>query len=180
VLNFSAVASDIGVSVPTVKRWLSVLEASFLIYLLPPYYQNFGKRIIKAPKLYFTDVGLLTYLLNLKEENILINGPMAGAVFETMIISEIWKRKSASGIIPELYYWRSQNGVEIDLLLPCKGTVIPCEIKLSSALKPAFYKNILYFLTLSGNQHGEGRLYTNCAAPMPLPENIKNIFWQEI
>lgn len=115
-LNMSKFARRLGISVPTIKRWVSVLEASFIIFLLPPYFNNYDKRITKSPKIYFYDIGLVNYLVGIKDINLLINGPMAGAIFETAVISEILKNSLAKGIKPALYFWRSQSGIEIDLI----------------------------------------------------------------
>ena len=103
---------------------------------------------------------------------------MAGAIFENAVISEIVKKEYAKGIKPELYYWRSQTGKEIDLLMPVEGEITPFEIKLSSTIKPLFYKNLQYWLALSG-QKNKGYLLTNCSKPLPLPSTIKNLYWKD-
>ena len=177
-LNYSSFANDLGISVPTVKRWISILEASYIIYLLPPFYKNYGKRLIKAPKIYFLDPGLVNFLVGIKDETFLLNGPMAGAIFENAIISEMVKKEYAKGIKPEMYYWRSQSGKEIDLIMPVNGEITPFEIKLSSTIKPLFYKNLQYWLNLSG-QNNNGYLLTNCSKKLPLPPNIKNLYWKD-
>lgn len=177
-LNYSSISSDLGLSVPTVKRWVSILEASYIIFLLPPFYKNYGKRITKAPKLYFLDPGLVNYLVGIKDKAFLLNGPMAGALFENAVITEVVKREYAKGIKPEMYYWRSQSGKEIDLLMMQNGRPAPFEIKLSSTIKPLFYKNIRYWLELSGEET-DGYLITNCSEQLPLPEGIKNLYWKD-
>lgn len=178
-LNFSSIASDIGLSVPTIKRWTSILEASYIIFLLPPFYKNYGKRLIKAPKIYFLDPELVNFLIGIKDETFLLNGPMAGAIFENAIISEIVKKEYSKGIKPELYYWRSQSGKEIDLIMPVNGEITPFEIKLSSNIKPLFYKNLQYWLELS-KQNNNGFLISNCAKQLPLPPNIRNLYWKDL
>lgn len=177
-LNYSSIANDLGISVPTVKRWVSILEASYIIYLLPPFYKNYGKRLIKAPKIYFLDPGLVNFLIGIRNETFLSNGPMAGAIFENAIISEMVKKEYAKGIKPEMYYWRSQSGKVIDLIMPVNGEITPFEIKLSSTIKPLFYKNLQYWLELSG-QRNNGYLLTNCSQNLPLPANIKNLYWKD-
>ncbi len=177
-LNYSSISGDLGLSVPTVKRWVSILEASYIIFLLPPFYKNYGKRITKAPKLYFLDPGLVNYLVGIKDKAFLLNGPMAGALFENAVITEVVKREYAKGIKPEMYYWRSQSGKEIDLLMMQNGRPAPFEIKLSSTIKPLFYKNIRYWLELSGEETG-GYLITNCNKQLPLPGGIKNLYWKD-
>ena len=179
-LNYSSIANQLGISVPTIKRWLSVLEASYIIFLLPPFFNNYGKRIIKSPKIYFYDVGLANYLVGIKDIDFLLKGPMAGALFETAVVSEIVKAEYAKGVKPELYFWRSQSGIEIDLIRPEKSYYVPYEIKISSTIKPEFYKNINYWIELSGQQNKKGYLITNCNQDLPLPKNIKNIYWKDL
>lgn len=169
----------LSISVPTVKRWISALEATYIVYLLPPLYNNYGKRIIKAPKLYFYDMGLLNYLLKMPNAELALNSPMAGALFENAVVSEILKRKLAEGIQPELYYWRSQSGVEIDLITRENGRFRPHEIKSSSVVRPQFFKNLTYWLALE--KTGEpGRVITNCAEEAFMPHGMKNIYWKDL
>ncbi|MBI4656933.1 MAG: ATP-binding protein [Elusimicrobia bacterium] len=179
ILNLSGISAEMGISVPTVKRWVSALEASYIVYLLPPLYNNYGKRIIKSPKLYFYDMGLLNYLLRMPDAQTLLNSPLAGALFENAVVSEILKKKLAEGIQPELYFWRSQSGVEIDLITRENGRFIPYEIKLSSIIRPQFFKNLAYWLALE-KDGGPGRLITNCSQDLPMPHGIKNIHWENL
>jgi uncharacterized protein len=179
LLNLSEVSKELGVSVPTVKRWVSALEASYIIYLLPPYFENMGKRIVRTPKVYFLDMGLLSYLLRIPDADYIKNSPLAGAFFETAVVSEMVKRRYAEGIKPELYFWRSQSGIEIDLLAPERGKFIPYEIKLSEKIRPQFFKNLQYWISLS-KADVEGRLITNCREDIPLPKGIRNVHWQNI
>lgn len=179
-MNYSTISNQIGISVPTVKRWISVLESSYILFLLPPYFNNLGKRIVKSPKVYFYDQGLLNYLLNVESETMVTGHPMAGAIFENAVVSEVIKRKYAEGIKPELYFWRSQAGMEVDLILSEKGAYVPYEIKLSSSIKPLFYKNLNGWLDLSSASKQKGYLITNCTGDVPLPKNIVNIHWRNL
>ena len=132
VLNYAELSGEVGVSVPTIKSWLSVLEASRLVYLLPPYYNNLGKRIVKAPKIYFTDCGLVCYLSGIKDADHVMLGPMAGALFENFCIQEILKIYFARGERPSLFYLRTNNDLEVDLLVEeAFDKLIPVEFKLS-------------------------------------------------
>jgi predicted AAA+ superfamily ATPase len=143
VLNLSNISGDIGVSVNTIKRWVSILEASRIIYLLPPYYGNLGKRITKTPKVYFVDCGLVCYLTGLKNRDHLLNGPMAGALFENFCVQETIKTFLNRAERPPLYYLRTHNNLEVDLLIETGlRTVIPIEIKLTKTPKPAMAENI--------------------------------------
>lgn len=179
-LNYSSFAKQLGISVPTIKRWISVLEASYIIFLLPPFFNNYGKRIIKSPKIYFYDVGLVNYLVGIKDTDFLLKGPMAGTLFEAAVVSEIIKAEYSKGVRPELYFWRSQSGIEVDLIISEKNYYVPYEIKISSSIKPKFYKNIRYWIELSGQEDTKGYLITNCNRDLPLPKNIKNIYWKDL
>ncbi|MEW5909703.1 MAG: ATP-binding protein [Thermodesulfobacteriota bacterium] len=149
ILNMSQFANDLGVSVPTVKTWLSILEASRIIYLLPPYYSNLGKRVTKAPKIYFLDIGLVCYLVGLKGTEHLLKGPMAGALFENYVVQETVKLFFNCGKRGSLYYLRTNNNLEIDLLIEESHQVLwPIEIKLSKTPGLAMGSNIERFKKL--------------------------------
>lgn len=148
-LNMSDYSRDLGISVPTVKSWLSILEASRVVYLLPPYYSNLGKRIVKSPKLYFIDIGLACNLAGVRDEEHLFNGPMAGHLFENFCIQETVKYFLGQGEQPPLYYLRTANGLEVDLLIePTAGLMIPVEIKLTKTPMPALARNLEAFREL--------------------------------
>ena len=142
LLNIQSLANDCGLSVPTIKSWLSILESSRIIYLLKPYYQNMGKRLIKTPKVYFTDTGLLTYLLRYKTADTLLAGPMAGAVFENMVIMEALKENLYNRLGYELYFYRDSNQVEADLVIDTRHLFELYEIKATQTIQPAFAKNL--------------------------------------
>lgn len=145
LLNMSNYAKDLGVDVKTVKRWISVLEASYIIFLLPPYYENFGKRIVKSPKLYFYDTGLVSYLTGINSIESFEQGPMLGSLFENYIISDILKRELHNKSHAELYFYRSSNGEEIDLIIDRKKTRELIEIKTSETFTPRMTKEIEKF-----------------------------------
>jgi len=129
ILNISEIARDIGISVPTAKRWLSLLETGYQIYLLYPYYRNLGKRIVKSPKLYFNDTALCSYLLGLNDANTLRSSPSFGNLFETMVVCDFLKRFLHCGQKPSLYYLRSRDGLEVDLVIELGGKLHLFEIK---------------------------------------------------
>jgi hypothetical protein len=146
ILNMSSFAKELGVSVPTLKNWLSILEASRIVYLLPPYYNNMGKRVTKSPKLYFLDCGLVCYLTGIKDKDHLIKGPMAGALFENFCIQETVKLYFNRGERAPLYYMRTNNGLEIDLLIERAFNVfVPVEIKFQKTPHASMGSNILRF-----------------------------------
>lgn len=129
LLNLSALAGEAGISHSTARAWLSVLEASDIVYLLPPYHRNFGKRLVKSPKLYLVDVGLTCWLLGIRSADVLGLHPLRGPLFETWVVSEFLKARLNAGQPPDLYFWRDNNGVEADLVFEVKGRLQPVEIK---------------------------------------------------
>ncbi len=138
LLDLSQYAKDLGVSVPTIKRWISILEASYIIFLLPAYHANFGKRIIKSPKLYFYDTGLVSYFVGIKNRELYEQGPMAGSLFENYIVSEILKKNVHTASMAELFYFRTSDKSEIDLIVDRKNTQDFIEIKKTSTFSPRF------------------------------------------
>ncbi|MCP4715331.1 MAG: ATP-binding protein [Deltaproteobacteria bacterium] len=162
VLNYSSLAREIGVTVPTVKAWVSLLEASGIIYLLPPYYRNYGKRLIKSPKCYFMDTGLVCFLVGLQNSEHLLNGPMAGALFETACVTQFIKRFSALVDPCGLYFWRSTDGLEVDLLIEAAETIIPIEIKLSSTINRQHTQALQKWINVSGDSSDIG-LILSCS-----------------
>ncbi len=129
LLNLSALAGEAGIAQGTARAWLSVLEASYLLILLPPYHRNFGKRLVKTPKLYFLDTGLAAWLLGIRDTTMLALHPLRGALFETLIIGECIKDRYNAGLPADLYFWRDNNGLEADLLFEVRGRLQPAEIK---------------------------------------------------
>ncbi len=148
-LNCSTLSRDVGVSVPTIKSWLTLLEASGLVFLLMPYHKNFGKRLIKAPKCYFIDTGLVSHLVGLQNENHVLEGPMAGPLFETACISQFYRRFSAFADPSSLYYYRSTDGLEVDLLIETGKTIYPVEMKLSSTINYTRTASLIKWLEIS-------------------------------
>ena len=129
LLNLNALAGETGVSQKTARSWLSVLESSYIVHLLPPYFRNFGKRLIKTPKLYFLDQGLACWLLGIRSHEHIALHPMRGAIFESFIISEFLKSRYNRGLPPDLYFWRDNNGLEADIVFERGTKLQPVEIK---------------------------------------------------
>lgn len=144
-LNMAAMANDIGVTVRTVQSWLSILEASYIIFLIPSYHKNLGKRIVKRPKLYFYDTGLVCYFTGIEEEAALRKGPLDGPVFENYIVAEIKKWILHHGLNNQLFYFRTNLGIEVDLIIEnLSETIIQLiEIKSTQTPKPEMFKNLL-------------------------------------
>jgi len=155
LLNFSSFTNDVGVSHSTASSWLSVLEASYITFRLPPHFKNFSKRIIKSPKCYFWDTGLLCSLLRINNFDQLFTHPLKGAIFENWVISEYSKKYYNLGLRPPLYFWRDQSGHEIDIVIDKSTHLYPIEIKSSSTFNPNFIKNINWFNDLQEFSQGE-------------------------
>lgn len=173
VLKYSQLAKAIGVSVPTIKRWISILEACRIIYLLHPYYNNLGKRITKAPKLYFHDCGLVCFLTGLRDRKHLLHGPMAGALFENFCIQETLKVYFNKKEKLNLYYLRTNNDLEIDIIIEKQfQKIIPVEIKLNKTPKPGMASNMERFRnTFSKLDIQEGLIVSLADKAFPLSRN---------
>ena len=143
ILNLSSLANDAGIAVNTAKSWLSLLESSYIIYLLQPYHENFNKRIIKSPKLYFYDTGIASSLLRITDPEMVSTHYLYGALFENLVISEIIKSQIHGGLRPSVYYWRDSNGIEIDCIIE-KGNkeFIALEIKGGQTFNEGYLKNL--------------------------------------
>lgn len=141
-LNMSHYANDVGVAVSTINRWISVLEASYIIFLLPPYYKNYGKRITKSPKVYFYDTGLVSHLTGISTEELFIKGPMSGAIFENYVIAEIIKKAAHTKSPVDFYYYRTSNGEEVDLIMDRKVAKSVIEIKFNATFNPKMVRQV--------------------------------------
>lgn len=150
ILNLQSLGNDCGIDSKTAKKWLSILETSFVIKLLKPYYKNFNKRLIKSPKLYFLDSGLLCYLLGIHKPDELLMHSARGAIFESWVVSEFYKIYYHTGKPPAMYYFRDSNNNEIDLILDHGSKVIPIEIKSSQTINSEFFKGLEYWRKLTG------------------------------
>ncbi len=149
LLNTQSLGNDCGLDTKTVKRWISILETSFIVKLLRPYYKNFNKRLIKSPKLYFLDSGLLCYLLGIQKPEELMVHSARGAIFESWVISEIYKSYYHTGKQPAMYYFRDSNHNEIDLLLEQGTKILPIEIKSGQTINTDFFKGLEYWRKLT-------------------------------
>lgn len=179
ILNLSDVSNATGVSVNTAKAWLSVLNASYIVFLLLPHFVNFNKRLVKSPKLYFYDTGLLCYLLGIRDHKQIENSYLKGQIFENFILSEMLKQNFNRLQIPNLYFWRDHKGVEIDCLIDQAGKLTPIEIKSSSTFHQDFLKHLIYWRNLEENKNKSGYLIYNGKQEYAI-ENIKVINWQNL
>ncbi|MCT1796950.1 ATP-binding protein [Helcococcus kunzii] len=160
VVNLSAMSGEVGVSSTTLSEWLSVLEASFIVYKLKPYFSNITKQYIKSPKIYFTEVGLATYLLGIENETQMNRDPLRGNLFENLIVSEVLKKRLNQNRDNNLYYMRTVKGIEIDLLLKQGINLYPYEIKTSMTPNKSFSKNLLYFVESEDSVMNPKIIYT--------------------
>jgi len=158
LLNLVGLANDCGISHTTAKRWLSLLEGSFVVFLLRPHFQNFSKRLVKMPKLYFIDTGLLCYLLRIRDARELRIHGMRGAVFENWVIGELFKNYHNRNREPDLYFWRDSRGNEIDLVLDLGQRLLPIEIKSGETVVEDFFKGLEHWRRLTGNTEAAGAL----------------------
>src|SRR5690554_1412183 len=169
--NASALSNEIGVSVPTIQEWLSVLEASYVLFRLPPFFRNIGKRLVKSPKIYFYDTGLACYLLGIENEQQLETHPLRGALFKNMIVLEFVKKRFNAGKIPKLYFYRDKSQREVDLIEE-KGTALYAyEIKSATTFTKSFVHNLDYFRKVAGQDVASTQVIYDGEMDVETPEN---------
>lgn len=149
LVDYNSLSNDVGVDAKTIKNWFSILEASFILYKLSPYFENFGKRVIKSPKYYFTDVGLLCYLLGIEKEEQVSRDPLVGNIFENLVVIECLKNRLNLGQRANLYFFRDSNGSEVDIVFQDGRDLIPIEVKSASTFNINFSKGIERFQGLT-------------------------------
>ena len=154
LLNKSSLSTECGIDNKTVEAWLSVLEASFVIFRLQPYHRNYNKRVVKMPKLYFYDTGLATNLLGIQKAEQIILHPFRGALFENMVIVELLKQRWNKAKPDNLYFWRDNAGHEMDVIMENAGEVKPVEIKSGKTITTAYFKGLLYWHRLTDSKGG--------------------------
>ena len=149
LLNLSSLADECGITHNTAKAWISVLESSYIIFLLRPHHNNLNKRLVKTPKLFFYDTGLASYLMGISDKHMLAQNPLKGNLFECFIISEIIKSQFNKGNDPSIYFWQDKLGREIDCLIDNGPSSIPVEIKSGKTITDDYFKYITYWCSLS-------------------------------
>lgn len=155
LLNLSSLANDCGITHNTARAWISVLESSYILFLLPPHFKNFNKRLIKSPKLYFYDTGLACLLAGIQQAEQLIMHSMRGAIFESFVVSELVKNRFNQGLLSNLYFWRDSQGHEIDIIIEEGDTLVPVEIKAGQTITSDNLSGLKYWATLTKqNQQG--------------------------
>ena len=149
ILNLSALGNDCGITHNTAKSWLSILQTGYIVYLLRPHYSNFNKRLIKSPKLYFYDTGLLSYLLGISSPEMLKTHAYRGHIFETWVVSELLKGRAHRGLGDNIYFWRDNTGHEVDCIIDQGGKLIPLEIKSGKTVSKDFFSGLRYYAGLA-------------------------------
>jgi hypothetical protein len=154
ILNLTDVSRDLGIALNTAKAWLSILEATSVLFVLRPYFRNTGKRLVKSPKVYFADTGLLCHLAGLRDPLHAANSPMSGTIVETAVITEVIKRALHSGEQPTVYFYRTSSGVEVDLVVENGETIVPVEVKQTATPGPNLAKGLRAFMSDYGCSRG--------------------------
>ena len=172
LLNLSTLARDLGVAVNTAKAWLSVLEATHQVVIVRPYFANIGKRLVKTPKVYFTDLGSLCHLTGLKDPDHAAAGPMAGSLVETAVLGEILKTLTHRGMSPRVYFWRTAAGVEVDFLVDLGTTLVPIEVKKTATPRPAMATALRALRRDLGARLGPAYLIHSGAGRLPLGDGV--------
>ena len=171
VINYTSLSNDTGVSATTIKSWISVLKASYIVFELPAYFENIRKRVVKSPKLYFTDTGLAAFLLGIRTAEQAARDPLRGGLYENLIVLEIMKYRLNQGRRPDLYFFLDTHGTEVDLLIREQGQLFPVEIKSSATFSKSFLKGIERFRSLVPNCRADGAVLYNGDQPF----QVKNI-----
>jgi predicted AAA+ superfamily ATPase len=161
LINYSSISNDVGVSSTTIKSWVSVLKASFIVFELPPYFENIRKRLTKSSKIYFCDVGLACYLLGIRNAEQLQRDRMRGGLYENFVILEFLKDRLNRGLQPDLHFYRDSHGNEVDLIIRENGRLRPIEIKSAATFTPEFIKGIDNFRKTVGSISENGTLCYN-------------------
>ena len=175
LLNLTDIARDLGVAVNSIKAWLSVLEASYQVMILRPYHVNIGKRLVKTPKVYFSDVGTLCYLAGLKNPEHAFAGPMGGAILETAVLSELVRTITHQGRIPRVYFWRTIAGREIDFIVESDVGLVPIEVKLSATPRHAMASNITKFQRDLPDTSTQGFVVHPGSVQSPLAQGVRSL-----
>lgn len=179
LLNLSSLGSDCGISHVTARSWLSILEAGYIVHLLQPHHVNFGKRLVKAPKLYFYDTGLVAYLLGIRDPDHLSIHPARGALFEAFVIGELLKHRYNQGLPSNLYFWRNNMGDEVDVLVEEGSGLQPVEIKSGQTLVADHLTSLKKWLAIAGQTAVEPRLVYGGNETL-VRSGIKALSWREI
>lgn len=156
IVNYSSLSNDVGVSSTTIKDWISVLQSSFIVFELPPYFENIRKRVVRSPKVYFTDTGLAAHLVGIHSAEHAARDPLRGSLYENLIVLEVLKTRLNRGLRPEIYFYRDSNGNEVDLIVRHGRGLVPVEIKSAATFTEQFVRGIDSFRDAVGTRAGAG------------------------
>jgi len=180
LLNMADISRDLGVALNTIKAWLSVLVATHQVVILTPYFVNIGKRLIKTPKVYFTDTGTLCYLAGLSGPSQVLGGPLGGAVFEAAVVAEVYKTLANRGEEPRIHFWRTHKGEEVDLVVDRGDVLVPMEAKATSTPKPSMAGGILAFQRAFGKKATAGFVVHSGTIRLPLSPGVTAIPFSDL
>jgi len=172
LLNVTDLARDLGTAPNTVRAWISVLETTYQVRIVRPWFGNLGKRMVKTPKLYFTDTGLLCHLVGLRDPGHAAAGPLGGALFETAVLSELVRTLTHRGHEPAIWFWRTSAGDEVDFLVEHEGRLVPVEAKLTSTPRPTMGDGIRRLRALLGERCLTGYVVHSGPQRLPLGEGV--------
>ncbi len=178
ILNLSTLAADCGITHNTAKAWISVLEASYILFLLRPHHANFNKRLVKSPKLYFLDTGLLCWLLGIQQADQLATHPLRGAIFETWVVAELVKARFNQGLPLNMHFWRDSHGNEVDVIADMAGNWLPIEIKAGQTLNRDFTAGLERWSALAGERAVRPALVYGGGASM-IHQGIRVRAWRD-
>jgi predicted AAA+ superfamily ATPase len=171
---------DLGIAVNTVKAWIGILEASHQLCRVRPFFKNKGKRLVKSPKMYFTDTGFFSYLIGAREPHYAWQGPSAGALLETAVFVELMKCFTNKGRVPSIYFWRTSRGEEIDFIVELGTKLLPLEVKVTQTPSPAAAKNIDGFCELFADESLPGIVVCLTQSRVPLTRHCAAVPFFEL
>lgn len=178
LVNFSEISKECGVTVPTVKDWISILESTYIVTLLRPYHKNLTKRLVKSPKLYFIDTGILCYLLGIESASGLLKSTHRGAIFENMVVVEAMKRLANRDGHREFFFYRTASGVEVDLICSAHGRTVAYEIKFAKSLSKDMTASLAAFQKEA--QVDELAVLSLYEEELPLTRDVKALHWSSV
>ena len=178
IINYASIGDDCGIDQKTVMSWLGILETSFIAFTLKPFYNNFGKRLLQMPKLYFYDTGLCCSLLEIENETQLANHPLRGSLFENFVLLELLKERFNRGLRSNFYFWRDRTGNEIDVLLDKAAGAVPVEVKAGATYNKSFLKGISYWEKIQPQTQESFLIYTGETSFQQQETKILN--WKEL
>ncbi len=180
LLNLSDISRDLGVAVNTAKAWLSILEATYQVFIVRPYFVSLGKRLVKSPKVYFANLGTLCHLTGLKDPDHAAAGPLAGPLMEAAVLGEIVKTLTHRGERPEVYFWRTAAGAEVDFVVEANGTIIPIEAKTTATPRPRMVRGIKTLRKELGKRCGPGFLIHTGDERLPMGSEVMAVGFSEL